>query len=259
MEEAATAAGNGNIVKLRNSYYAQRKGELENIFNNRINQKASGEQVYRAFRDSDFSKAERIMRQLSPAQRRQVSGQVLKELGMPSPGEAAGDTAKFSLDRFDTNIAKFSGTAARGGNRLDNFFNMSGTQDLRAALKEVSAVAERFKGAEKFLRNPSQSAVVGTQIGALTHIGTTALYDPASALFLAGAYYGVPYALTRAGNSAQFIRLIAAIGKQTPASLPAHIVRLSAFVSQNPQYAPALKQMLGAAYGQDDPNKQKAQ
>jgi hypothetical protein len=135
---------------------------------------------------------------------------------------------------------------------------MSGTQELRSALKEVSAVAERYKGAEKFLRNPSQSAVVGTQIGALTHIGTTALYDPVSALFLAGTYYGIPYALTRAGNSAKFIRLIADIGKQSPASLPSHILRMSTFVSQNPQYAPALKEMLGRAVQQPQQD-QKAQ
>jgi hypothetical protein len=198
------------------------------------------------------------MRQLSPKERRVVAGQVLKEIGSPTAGEAAGDTASFSLDRFDTNMAKFSGTAAKGGNRLENFFSMSGTQDLLAALKAVSAVAERYKGAEKFLKNPSQSAVVGAQLGTLGAIGATAVLDPILALQYAGISYGIPYALTKAGNSAAFIRLIAAIGRQTKATLPAHIARMSAFVSQNPQYAPALKEMLDKAY-QPPQDKPKAQ
>lgn len=248
MEEAATAAGQGNLVKLRNSYYSQRKGELENIFEKRIKQDGAPEQVYRSFRDSDFSQAERIMRQLSPQQRRQVAGQVLREMGMPTSGEAAGETATFSLDRFDTMMSKLSGTPGKGGNRLDNFFSMSGTQDLRAALKEVAAVSERFKGAEKFLKNPSQSAVVGTQLGTLGAIGGVALYDPVQALFMAAAAYGVPYALVRGGNSAAFIRLIAGIGKQNKASLPGYLLRMSTFVSQNPQYAPAMKQIMDNAY-----------
>lgn len=247
MEDAASAAGNANLVKLRNSYYSKRKGEIEDIFDRRIKQDRAPEEIYRAVRDADLSQGARIMRQLSPGERRTVMGQVLHEMGKPTPGDAAGDTAAFSLDRFDTNVAKLSGTPGKGGDKLDAFFNMSGTQDLRAALKEVSAVSERFKAAEKFLRNPSQSAVVGTQLGTLGAIGGTALLDPVTALGYAGIAYGVPYALVRGGNSAAFIRLIAGIGKQNKSTLPGHILRMSAFVQQNPEYAPALKQMLEKA------------
>jgi hypothetical protein len=42
--------------------------------------------------------------------------------------------------------------------------------------------------------------------------------------------------------------MIANIGKQTKSTLPGHIVRMSAWVQQNPEYAPALKQMLDKAY-----------
>jgi hypothetical protein len=247
MEDVASAAGKESLVKVRNSYYSKRKGEVEGIFDRRIKLDRAPEEVYRAVRDADLSQGARIMRQLSPQERRTVMGQVLHEMGMPTPGDAAGDTATFSLDRFDTNVAKLSGTPGKGGDKLDAFFNMSGTQDLRAALKEVSAVSERFKAAEKFLRNPSQSAVVGTQLGTLGAIGGTALIEPVTALGYAGVAYGVPYALVRGGNSAAFIRLIAGIGRQNKSTLPGHILRMSAFVQQNPEYAPALKQMLEKA------------
>ncbi len=247
MEDIAAASGKGDLVKTRNSYYSKRKSEIEDVFDRRIKQDRAPEEVYRALRDADLSAGARIMRQLSPQERRTVMGQVLHEMGKPTPGDAAGDTATFSLDRFDTNVAKLSGTAGKGGDKLDAFFNMSGTQDLRAALKEVSAVSERFKAAEKFLRNPSQSAVVGTQLGTLGAIGGAALIDPVTALGYAGIAYGVPYALARGGNSAAFIRLIAGIGKQNKSTLPGHILRMSAFVQQNPEYAPALKEMLEKA------------
>lgn len=246
MEDAASAVGKGDLVKVRNSYYSKRKSEIEDVFDRRIKQDRAPEEVYRAVRDADLSQGARIMKQLTPQERRTVMGQVLHEMGKPTPGDAAGDTATFSLDRFDTNVAKLSGTPGKGGDKLDAFFNMSGTQDLRAALKEVSAVSERFKAAEKFLRNPSQSAVVGTQLGTLGAIGGTALIDPVTALGYAGIAYGVPYALARGGNSAGFIRLIAGIAKQNKSTLPAHILRMSIFVEKNPEYAPALKKMLQA-------------
>lgn len=254
MEDVASGAGKESLVKLRNSYYSKRKSEVENVFDRRIKQDKAAEEVYRAVRDADLSQGTRIMRQLSPGERRTVMGQILHEMGKTTPGDAAGDTAAFSLDRFDTNVAKLSGTASKGGDKLDAFFNMSGTQDLRAALKEVSAVSERFKAAEKFLKNPSQSAVVGTQLGTLGAIGGTAMLDPVTALGYAGVAYGVPYALVRGGNSAAFIRLIAGIGKQTKSTLPGHILRMSAFVQQNPEYAPALKQMLEKAQMPEQPN-----
>jgi len=257
MEDVADAAGKGDLVKLRNSYYSKRKGEVEDIFERRIKQDRAPEEVYRAVRDADLSQGARIMKQLSPQERRTVMGQVLHEMGKPTPGDAAGDTATFSLERFDSNVAKLSGTPGKGGDKLDAFFNMSGTQDLRAALKEVSAVSERFKAAEKFLRNPSQSAVVGTQLGTLGAIGGAALIDPVTALGYAGIAYGVPYALARGGNSAAFIRLIAGIGKQNKSTLPGHILRMSAFVQQNPEYAPALKQMLEKAQQPEPQNNQR--
>lgn len=256
MEATASASGQEGLVKMRNSYYASRKGELEDVFEKRIKLEQAPEQVYRSVRDSDFSQMDRIMRQLNPQQRRLVAGQVLKEMGKPTPGEAAGDTAAFSLDRFDTNFEKFNGTASKGEGRLNALFKMSGTEDLRAALKEISAVSERFKSGEKFLKNPSQSAVVGTQLGALGVIGGLAWHDPVSALYMAGVTYGVPYALVRGGNSAGFLRLIADIGKQNKSTLPAHILRMSTWVQRHPEYAPAMQDMLQKAYTPppDQPN-----
>ena len=253
MEEAASAAGAKDLVRLRNDYYSSRKGQLEDIFDPKINNPATQEGVYRAVRNADRSQLEKIMRQMSPRERRVVAGQVLHEIGLPPPGQASGDTARFSLDSFDTNFEKLN----RKGT-LDTLFKQSGTQDLKAALDDVSAVAETYKGAEKFMRNPSQSAYVGIQAAGAGTIGSQLVTgNMPAALFAAGMFYGLPYALVRGGNSPAFIRLIADTGRQTAETLPGHIVRMSRFADQHPEYAPVIKKMLEGAFGSEQQSEQK--
>lgn len=248
MEAAATANGAKDLVRLRNDYYSSRKGQLEDVFDPKITNQATQEGVYRAVRNSDRSQLEQIMQRLSPRERRVVASQVLHEIGLPPPGQASGDTARFSLDSFDTNFEKLN----RKGT-LDTLLRFSGTKDLKEALADVSAVAESFKGAEKFMRNPSQSAYVGIQAAGGASIGTQLVTgNVQSALFSALMFYGLPYALVRGGNSPAFIRLIADTGRQTAETLPGHIARMSRFVEQNPEYAPALKQALESAYGESE-------
>lgn len=248
MEDAASAAGAKDLVRLRNSYYSSRKGQLEDVFDPKITNQATPEAVYRSVRNADSSQLAQIMRQMSPQGRRQVAGQILHEIGLPPPGQATGDTARFSLDTFDTNFEKLNRKKT-----LDVLFRLSGTQGLKAALDDVSAVAESFKGAEKFMRNPSQSAYVGIQAAGAGTIGSQVVSgNIPGALFAAGMFYGIPYALVRGGNSPAFIKLIADTGRQTAETLPGHIARMSVFVKQHPEYAPVLKQMLETAYGDSE-------
>lgn len=242
MEAAATANGAKDLVRLRNDYYSSRKGQLEDVFDPKITRQTTPEATYRAVRNADRSQLEQIMGQMSPRERRVVAGQVLHEIGLPPPSAATGDTRTFSLDSFDTNFEKLN----RKGT-LDAMLDKSGTSDLKAALQDVSKVAESFKGAEKFMRNPSQSAYVGIHAAAGGSLATAAWASPQSALFTALAFYGVPYALVRGGNSPAFIRLIADTGRQTAETLPGHIARMSRFVEQHPEYATVLKQALERA------------
>lgn len=252
MEVAATAAGAKDLVRLRNDYYSSRKGVLEDVFDAKITNQATQEAVYRAVRNSDKSQLSQIMRRLSPQERRALASQVLHEIGLPPPGQASGDTARFSLDSFDTNFEKLN----RKGT-LDTLLWYSGTKELKDALADVSAVAEKFKGAEKFMRNPSQSAYVGVQVGSGGFIGSqVATGQFQNALFLSLMAYALPYTLVRGGNSPEFIRLIADTGRKTAETLPGHIARMSRFVEKHPEYAPALKQALENAYGEDAPQPQ---
>lgn len=248
MEDAASAVGAKDLVRLRNDYYSTRKTQLEDVFDPKITSQKTQEGVYRAVRNSDRSQLEQIMQRMSPRERRTVAGQVLHEIGLPPPGQATGDTARFSLDSFDTNFEKLN----RKGT-LDTLLRYSGTKDLKDALEDVSKVAESFKGAEKFMRNPSQSAYVGIQASAGGAIGGAVIAgSPQAALYAALIFYGLPYAVVRGGNSPAFIRLIADTGRQTAETLPGHIARMSRFVDQHPEYAPVLKQALDRAYGSEE-------
>lgn len=239
MEHAAQANGAGNLVRLRNNYYAARKTQVEDVFDARMSGNTA-EAVYRSVKNSDASQLRQIMRQLTPQQRRMVAGQVLHEMGLPPPGAATGDTQHFSFDSFDTNFEKLNRK-----NALDALFRFSGTQDLKAALDDVAAVAERYKAAEKFMRNPSQSGVVGIQAAGAGAVGGQAIAgNIPGALWSAFLVYGVPYALVRTGNSAKFLRLIADTGRATAETLPGHLARMAEFVRVNPEYAPVMKQIL---------------
>lgn len=237
METAASANGAGNLVRLRNNYYAARKTQAENVFDARMPPQGSAESVYRSVKNSDASQLRQIMRQLSPQQRRTVAGQVLQEMGMPTPSAATGETQHFSFETFDTNFEKLN----RKGS-LDAFFRFSGTQDLRQALDDIAAVAERYKGSERFLRNPSGTAPVGIQVAGLTSLATPAMAgNLTGVLFNAMMAYGIPYALVRGGNSARFLRLIADTGRATEQTLPGHLARMAEFVRLNPEYGPVMK------------------
>lgn len=255
MEDAATANGAGGLVKLRNSYYASRKGQLESSFDP-LNQARTEEAAFKRFEQAPASQQAEIMGQLSPAMRRVVAGRYLYKLGLPRPSEATGDLERFSFDTFDTNFEKLAqkgetaGGTARSPSSLDAIFSQSGNEGLKDALMRLSKAAERYKAAEHFLRNPSQTAVVGSQIGGAALVGSKIVnLDPVGALFSAGLVYGLPYAFLKGGNTTAFINLIAMTARQTPETLPGQITRFAAFVRQNPEYAPAVKQMLEQASG----------
>lgn len=249
MEDAATAAGKGGLVKLRNDYYSSRKGELEDVFDARITRPGTPEAVFRSVQNADKSQLQQIMRQLSPQERRTVAARVLIEMAMPNPGNATGDTARFSFGTFDTNFEKLN---RRGV--LDDLFHLSGTKELKSALSDLAKASELSKGSSRFLRNPSETGImVGQQAGAGTMLAATATLDLSTGLQAALWTYAVPYALMKGGNSTAFIKLLTQTARAPKEALPGQIARLAAFAQANPGYAPAIKKSLDEAFKGEQP------
>lgn len=187
------------------------------------------------------TKLRRIMGGLKPAERREVSAQVVEELGTVSKGQRDDQGGGFSVDQF---LTKWNGI------HDDAKKVLFPDPKTRADLDQVAKVANDLKSAGKAVYNPSGTGKAAAHIGmasagasALTALFTGHPGIAAAVVGGAGVEMATSHAMARAMNSPEFIRWLAEGSKAPPDRTAAYAARLAVIArnSKDPEDKQALE------------------
>ena len=241
--EAAQAAKNAS------SLYAANQAKRD-LLNTIVDKNGGPEAVYQAATNGTKMGATKIggvMDALDPQSQNTVRATVIDRLGraVPSAQNAAGSA--FSADTFLTNWGKMSDEAK------DALFGPSGTPNtLRRSLDSLEATASIRREANRFTKNPSESAGgIGHALGLAAFLGEGAQMAMGHGVHgmatLAGGVVG-NMILSRVLTNPRTARWLAQTTKLPPSARPNAVLQLAKMAQQtkDPDASDAVHYMAGA-------------
>ena len=213
LADAATAAGPAaeQAWKKANDFTKSELGKLEQL--QKIVGKDSPEKIFQAAMSGSRegpTVISRVMTALPQEDKREVAGAVLRRMGQANPGsQNAADTA-FNSETFLTNLSKMSPEAR------NVIFKDTGIPGVQDRVKLLASMASSIRDGSKFLKNPSGTATVGSQIGLASALsgGLATAATTGNLVPLAGAV-GVPVVANGAARAVTSPSLVRWFAEET--------------------------------------------
>lgn len=237
MEAIASKIGGDKGLKAfkrANKFYSVGQGRIED-FLQKVANKVDFDRLVRDLEVSGKEGAVRVravMRSLTVAERRTVTGTIINRMGRAAPGKQVGEELgeSFSLQTFLTNWNKFSAPAKSA------LFEGPGFIGVRRNLDTIARVAGKLRENQRAFDNPSGTARAG--IGNLLLLGGTAgagvaagsgnIGVAASTLGVVAMSIIIPNLAARLMVSPRFVRWLAQSTRVSVNGFGAHLGRLIA-------------------------------
>lgn len=213
LADAASAAGPAaeQAWKKANDFTRSELGKIEQL--QKIVGKDSHEKIFQAALSGSREGPTiigRVMSALPQEDRREVAGAVLRRMGQANPGaqDAAGEA--FNSETFLTNLSKMSPEAR------NVIFKNTGVPGVQDRVNLLAGMASSIRDGSKFLKNPSGTATVGSQIGLASALsgGLATAATTGNLVPLAGAV-GVPVVANGAARAVTSPSLVRGFAEET--------------------------------------------